>query len=109
VTQRLHEILDSVPQATGLIVHNDATVTALPAVLNHRGVRVPDDLSVVSLYSKDFARNFSLPYTAVETSPDKLGRLAVEQLRRRIQAPGEAGRPVVRFIAAELVDRGSTR
>lgn len=109
VTRRLHEILDSVPEATGLIVHNDATVTALPTVLNQRGVRVPDDLSVVSLYSTDFARNFSLPYTAVESSPDKLGRLAVEQLRRRMQAPDEAGRPVVRFIAAELVDRGSTR
>jgi len=109
IEECLHRILDSRPGATALMVHNDASVAVLPAVLQSRGVRVPDDLSVVSLYSTDFGRNFSLPYTAVESSPDKLGRLAVEQLGRRIQAPEQAGPPVVRFIAAELVDRGSTR
>lgn len=109
IDESLNRILDSVPDATGLIVHNDASVAVLPAVLHSRGVRVPDDLSVVSLYSKDFARSFSLPYTAVESSPDKLGRLAVEQLTRRIQNPGTPDLPEVRFVAAELVDRGSTR
>lgn len=105
----LNTILDATPDATALMVHNDAMVAALPSVLQRRGVRVPDDLSVVSLYSKEFARNFSLPYTAVESSPDTLGRLAVEQLARRIRGPEGAGPTLVRFIAAELVDRGSTR
>ncbi len=67
IDESLNRILDSTPNATGLIVHNDASVAVLPAVLHSRGVRVPDDLSVVSLYSKDFARSFSLPYTAVES------------------------------------------
>jgi DNA-binding LacI/PurR family transcriptional regulator len=109
IEESLHAVLDSRPGATALMVHNDASVAVLPALLQSRGVRVPEDLSVVSLYSTDFGRNFSLPYTAVESSPDKLGRLAVERLGRRIQNPGQAGPPVVRFIAAELVDRGSTR
>jgi DNA-binding LacI/PurR family transcriptional regulator len=109
IDESLNRILDETPNATGLIVHNDASVAVLPAVLHSRGVKVPDDLSVVSLYSKDFARSFSLPYTAVESSPDKLGRLAVERLTRRIQNPGTTDPSEVRFIAAELVDRGSTR
>ena len=109
INESLNRILDSVPNATALMVHNDASVAVLPALLHNRGVRVPEDLSVVSLYSKDFARSFSLPYTAVESSPDSLGRRAVEQLTRRIQDPGTTGSPMVRFIAAELVDRGSTR
>jgi len=109
IDDSLNSILDTRKDATALIVHNDASVAALPAVLHRRGVRVPEDLSVVSLYSKDFARDFSLPYTAVESSPDKLGRLAVEQLGRRIQDPDKAGPPRVRFLAAQLVDRGSTR
>jgi len=103
----VNAILDARPGATALIVHNDATIAALPIILQARGVRVPDDLSVVSLYSQDFGRIFSLAYTAVESSPDKLGRLAVQQLVRRIIDPGQAGPPVVKFIAPELMDRGS--
>ena len=108
ITVNIDAILDARPTATAMIVHNDATIAALPMVLQRRGVRVPDDLSVVSLYSQDFGRTFSLPYTAVESSPDKLGRMAVQQLVRRIIDPGQAGPAVVKFIAPELVDRGST-
>ncbi|HEY8913511.1 LacI family DNA-binding transcriptional regulator [Lacisediminihabitans sp.] len=109
INQSLTRILDARPTATAMIVHNDATIAALPALLHDRGVRVPDDLSVVSLYSQDFGRTFSLPYTAIETSPDKLGRYAVQQLVRRIINPEQAGPPVVQFIAPELTDRGSSR
>ena len=109
VTQSLNAILDQRPTATALIAHNDAMIAGLPPVLNARGVRVPDDLSVVGIYSEDFGRLFSLPYTAIETSPDKLGRAAVQALVQRMQDPDGAGAPVVRFIAPELTDRGSTR
>jgi DNA-binding LacI/PurR family transcriptional regulator len=109
ISSSLGAILEARPTATAIIVHNDATIAALPAVLHDRGIRVPDDLSVVSLYSQDFGRAFSLPYTAIETSPDKLGRSAVQQLVRRILNPEQAGPPVVQFVAPELTDRGSTR
>jgi DNA-binding LacI/PurR family transcriptional regulator len=109
ITQALHRILDERPTATALIIHNDAMIAGLPPVLNARNVKVPDDLSVVGIYSEDFGRLFSLPYTAIETSPDKLGRAAVSALVQRIQDPDGAGAPMVRFIAPELTDRGSTR
>ena len=108
IGQSVNAILDARPTATALIVHNDATIAALPSVLAARGTRVPDDLSVVSLFSKDFGRSFSLPYTAVESSPDQLGQHAVRQLVRRITTPELAGAPVTRFIAPELAIRGST-
>lgn len=107
IERSLNAILDARPQATALIVHNDASIAALPAVLRERGTVVPRDLSVVSLYSRDFGRTFLLPYTAVETSPDRLGRKAVQHLVRRIADPNY-GPPVVRFIEPELTDRGST-
>jgi DNA-binding LacI/PurR family transcriptional regulator len=109
ITSALHRILDERPTATALIIHNDAMIAGLPPVLNARGVKVPDDLSVVGIFSEDFGRLFSLPYTAIETSPDKLGRAAVSALVQRIQDPDGAGTPMVRFIAPELTDRGSTR
>ncbi len=108
VNQQLNEILDA-RDGTALIVHNDAVIAALPSVLSSRGVVVPDDLSVVGIFSEDFGRMFSLPYTAVESSPDKLGRLAVRALVRRMQNPQDAGVPRVELITPTITDRGSTR
>ncbi|WP_207931268.1 LacI family DNA-binding transcriptional regulator [Streptomyces sp. 8K308] len=108
VGESLNAVLDEHPTATALIVHNDGSVAALPMVLHRRGVRVPDDLSVTSLYSQEFGRTFSLPYTAVETSPRALGRLAVRQLVGRIQDHDEAGPHRVHFLPPTLIDRGST-
>jgi DNA-binding LacI/PurR family transcriptional regulator len=109
IDKNLHEILDESPDATGVIMHNDASVAALPHLLHERGVRVPDDLSVVSLYSRDFARWFSLPYTAVESSPGLLGQVAITQLTQRIAHGEDAGPHGIRLVTAEVVDRGSTR
>jgi DNA-binding LacI/PurR family transcriptional regulator len=84
-------------------------IAALPSVLYSRGVRVPDDLSVVGAFSEDFGKLFSLPYTAVETSPNKLGRLTVQALVRRMTDPLGAGAPRVELVAPHITDRGSTR
>ena len=108
INQQLNEILDAQP-GTAMIVHNDAVIAALPSVLSSRGLRVPDDLSVVGIFSEDFGRLFSLPYTAVETSPNKLGRLAVQALVQRMTIPGSAGIPRVELVAPLITDRGSTR
>jgi DNA-binding LacI/PurR family transcriptional regulator len=107
IERSLNAILDARPEASGMIVHNDASIAALPEVLRARGVRVPADLSVVSLYSRDFGRAFLLPYTAVETSPDLLGREAIQHLIRRINDPAY-GPQVVKFIEPEITNRGST-
>jgi DNA-binding LacI/PurR family transcriptional regulator len=108
INQQLHEILDGQP-GTAMVVHNDAVIAALPSVLYSRGLHVPDDLSVVSIFSEDFGRLFSLPYTAVETSPTKLGRLAVQALVQRMTSPEGAITPKVVLVAPHITDRGSTR
>ncbi|MBT0994092.1 LacI family transcriptional regulator [Cellulomonas sp. DKR-3] len=109
ITTSVNALLDAHPKATALIVHNDATIAALPSILRDRGVRVPDDLSVVSLYSRDFGEEFSLPFTAVESAAGELGRRAVAQLVRRITKSPDAGPSLVRFVPPVLTDRGSTR
>lgn len=109
INRSLNAVLDARPEASALVVHNDASIAALPSVLRDRGVSVPDDLSVVSLYSRDFARQFSLPYTAIDSAPDVLGQRAIDQLLRRMQDPQHAGAPAVHLVPPEIVDRGSTR
>jgi DNA-binding LacI/PurR family transcriptional regulator len=109
VNRQLNEILDTT-QETAVIVHNDAVIAALPSVLYSRGIRVPEEMSVVGMFSEDFGKLFSLPYTAVETSPNELGRLAVQALVQRMIRP-EAASPVgiEQLVAPHITDRGSTR
>jgi len=109
VNRSLNAVLDARPDATALVVHNDASIAALPSVLRDRAVSVPEDMSVVSLYARDFARQFTLPYTAIDSAPDVLGQRAVTQLLRRIQNPQQAGSPAVHLIPPGLTVRGSTR
>jgi DNA-binding LacI/PurR family transcriptional regulator len=109
VRKSMNAILDAWPKATALMVHNDATIAALPTILHERGVSVPGDLSVVSLYSRDFGEEFSLPFTAVESAAEELGRTAVTRLVERIQWGREYGPPTVQLVGPAITDRGSTR
>ncbi|SFD52579.1 LacI family DNA-binding transcriptional regulator [Streptomyces aidingensis] len=105
----LHAVLDAHPGATGLLLNNEAAAAALPSVMHERGLRAPRDLSVVGRYSDEFARTFSLPFSSIESAPDRLGELAVRQLVHRIVSPRAAREPhVVRLLPPELVDRGSS-
>jgi DNA-binding LacI/PurR family transcriptional regulator len=108
VGRTLNALLDAHPEATGLLLNNEAAAAALPAVLAERSLLAPDDLSVVGRYSDDFARTFSLPYSSIESAPDRLGIMAVQHLVRRISPDGADAPYVVRLITPELVDRGST-
>lgn len=103
----LDALLDAHPSATGLLLNNEAAAAALPSVLHSRGLTAPGDLSVIGRYSDDFARTFSLPYSAVDSAARELGRRAVEQLVGRIEGDSAAER-VVHLIAPVIQDRGST-
>ncbi|WP_026923703.1 LacI family DNA-binding transcriptional regulator [Glycomyces arizonensis] len=109
IGRRLHALLDAHPDATGLLLNNEAAAAALPTVLHERHLSAPGDLSVVGRYSDEFARTFSLPFSSIESAPDRLGRMAVRQLVRRIEKQEPESAPhVVRFVSPELADRGST-
>ncbi|PZF92922.1 LacI family DNA-binding transcriptional regulator [Micromonospora deserti] len=109
VGRLLNTLLDTYPSATGLLLNNEAAAAALPSVARARGLRVPEDLSVIGRYSDDFAATFSLPYSFIESAPDRLGSMAVRHLVRRVESTTARDEPyVVRFISPELVSRGST-
>ena len=103
----LHKFLDAHPSATGLLLNNEAAAAALPNVLASRGLSCPGDLSVIGRFSDDVARMFSLPYSAVDSAADELGRRAVEALVQRIEQ-GPSSPPVqIQLIPPVIHDRGS--
>jgi DNA-binding LacI/PurR family transcriptional regulator len=108
IGRELNALLDAHPAATGLLLNNEAAAAALPSVLQSRGLSAPGDISVIGRYSDDFARTFSLPYSAIDSAADELGRRAVEHLVSRIEGTIDAESTVVDLIAPLLNDRGST-
>ncbi len=103
----LHRFLDRHPRATGLLLNNEAAAAALPTVLREREVSAPADLSVIGRFSDEFARTFSLPFSAVDSAAMTLGRRAVESLVTRIQDGPDADPHVVSLFPPVLDHRGS--
>jgi len=90
---------------TALVVHSDPEAMAFVDLALERGIRVPDDLSVVA-YDDEVAELFTPALTAVSPPRVDVGRAAVELLARRIEDPA---RPVHRVVLSPRLNvRGST-
>ncbi|MGW4053723.1 substrate-binding domain-containing protein [Streptomyces sp. NPDC004779] len=68
------------------LVHNDLDAVTLVGLLQTRGLRVPEDLAVVT-YDDEVAELSDVPLTAVAPPKRAVGAWAVELLRRRLADP----------------------
>ncbi len=90
---------------TALLVHSDPEAMAFVDLAIDRGIRVPDDLSVVA-YDDEVAELFTPALTAVSPPRADVGAAAVDLLARRLDDPN---RPVHRVVLSpDLNVRAST-
>jgi DNA-binding LacI/PurR family transcriptional regulator len=74
------------PYATAVIVRDEAAAGGLVAGLQSRGLRVPADISVLSLLSSQEMAAVCHPLLTIVTSPGReLGRLGGEMLLRQLE------------------------
>ncbi len=100
------EIARVAPDATAVLVSDDGVAAGLVAGLHRRGLRIPDDLSVVSLLTSLEYASMCDPTLTLITSPgEELGRLGVEALLRELHGDPPTA-PVLR--AGVLQIGGST-
>jgi DNA-binding LacI/PurR family transcriptional regulator len=99
------ELLDGTPLPTAVFCDDDVLAAGLYVAARERGLRVPDDLSVVGFDDLDIARVLDPPLTTVAADPAALGAAAFERLVARLA--GE-DRPAETLVPVELVVRGST-
>lgn len=91
---------------TAIMAGNDRSAAGVLATLVRRGVRVPEDLSVVGFDDSSIA---ALPYVALTTVRHDPRALAAQALDAVIRRIGEPDAPVTAYLdAPELVVRGST-
>ncbi len=106
VDQLLNDVLTG--GVTGVFVHNDTHASALVDAALARGVRVPEDLSVIA-YDDVVANLAAVPLTAVGPPKHTVGALALEQLVRRLGYPAERRGTVAHLsLIPELNVRHST-
>ncbi|MFD4372433.1 LacI family DNA-binding transcriptional regulator [Streptomyces sp. NPDC058486] len=68
------------------LVHNDLDAVALLGLLQARGLRVPEDLAIVT-YDDEVAELSDVPLTSVAPPKRAVGAWAVDLMRRRIADP----------------------
>ena len=81
------ELLVAAPGATAVVIMNEFAALGLLAGLRTRGVRVPADLSVVSVISSAEMAGIADPPLTIMRAPGRdLGRLGLDALVRQLEA-----------------------
>lgn len=109
LTEALTAVLDdddgAATAVTALVVHNEGLLPLLHEALAVRGLRIPEDISVVVIAPEDVALAATKPWTAVSIPAHDIGRAAVEMVMDRLNSD----KPVeVRLIVPTLVQRETT-
>jgi DNA-binding LacI/PurR family transcriptional regulator len=104
VVEQASEILDRKPSPDAVFAYSDLHAADILKVARRRGLRVPEDLSVIGFDGTDLA-DF-LEITTIDQQLDESGRLAAELLMSRIR---EHGRPPQSIrLQLKVIVRGST-
>jgi DNA-binding LacI/PurR family transcriptional regulator len=90
---------------TAVFVANDQMALGVLRAFTERGVRVPDQVSVVGFDDIPESEFFSPPLTTIRQDFDAVGRQSIEVLLRQIGGAGERERLVV---SPSFVARAST-
>ncbi len=78
--EQVNELFSPALSPTAIFCYNDMTAIGALAALKRRGLRVPDDLSVVGFDDIPFAGYIDPPLTTIHQPKDEMGRLAMRML-----------------------------
>ena len=100
------ELLDAAKPPTAIFANNDVAALGVLDAMAARGLRAPDDVSVVGYDNTPTSALPGISLTTVDQQAHRMGLLAAETAIRRIQDPHAA--PVVRILDPTLIVRASS-
>ena len=102
------ELFASGADITAIVAANDLLALGCYTVLAERGLRCPQDISIVGFNDMPFAARFAPPLTTLHVPHQKLGSIAAELLLTQMTAELDGHQPQVVVVEPSLVIRGST-
>ncbi|WP_454738667.1 LacI family DNA-binding transcriptional regulator [Cupriavidus necator] len=100
------QLFAAFPDMTAIAAGNDLVAMGCYDFLRERGLRCPDDVSVVGHNDMPFVDALTPPLTTVRIAVHEMGEEAARLLLRRIDKPGSDA--VTVELTPELIVRGST-
>src|SRR6185312_16579649 len=98
------QMLDESCKATAVQAANDLVAIGFADMLLNRGVRIPQDISVVGFGNTITSEYFRVPMTTVRQPKFRLGLAAVEMMAQMLRGQ----RAETRRLATELIVRSSS-
>lgn len=101
------DLVASKAKFTAIFARNDVTAMGVIQGLREAGLRVPQDVSVVSIANSLWSRSLDPPLTSVNPHPAAVGQLAMRMLSDRLE--GAYTGPAIRTaVTPDLIVRAST-
>lgn len=101
----LVEILDRFPETTAIVCNTDIFAVGAIAECRKRGMRVPDDISIIGFDDAEYASLLDPPLTTIAVPADEMGLGAAEALLKALK---EKSGPSALYLETKLIVRGST-
>jgi LacI family transcriptional regulator len=102
----MRRLLDAYPEMTAVAAANDLLALGAYDVLHERGIKCPDEMSIVGHNDMPLMDIVSPPLTTVRISHEEMGRQAAALLEKAIENPDMPIQNVV--LTSELIVRQST-
>jgi DNA-binding LacI/PurR family transcriptional regulator len=102
------KMLDKHPDVTAIFAGNDVMAYGVIRVVMERGLRIPEDLSLIGFDNLEFSSIMHPPLTTIHQPKYEMGQAAVEILLRMARDKGKQT-PEHRLLGVELIERQSCR
>ncbi len=102
------KLLDEHPEVTAIFAANDVMAFGAVRAIWERGLRIPEDLSLIGFDNLEFSSIIHPPLTTIHQPKYEMGHAAVEILLR-LAANKDKQIPEHRLLGVELIERQSCR
>lgn len=103
----IHEELSKHPDIDGIFACTDRNALSIAYILKERGVRIPEDISLVGFGDMQSYLRIPFPLTTLHASPFDLATNAVEMLMSRLDEDADLTTPIYRKLPVSFVERDS--
>lgn len=102
---KMLQLLDLPSPPTAVFCFSDRVAMGAYDAIRMRGLKIPDDISVVGFDDESFARKILPPLTTLKLPREDTGRWAVAELLEKVAKPKKP--PVRLKMECQLIRRGS--